>query len=59
MADILEHPMALAKEKSWDFLDGSKVWIEAAPGKSLTVCECIYMLNDIQFRILKMMYEEK
>lgn len=55
MADILEHPMALAE--SWDFLDGSKVWIEAAPGKSLTVCECIYMLNDIQYRIHKMMYE--
>ncbi len=58
MADILEHPQAFAKEKSWDFADGSKVWIEAAPGKHLTVCETIYMLDDIKYRIHKMMYEQ-
>lgn len=58
MADILEHPRALSKEKSWDFADGSKIWIEGAPDKPLTVCEVIYMLDDVKFRIHKMMYED-
>jgi len=58
MADILEHPRMLAKEKVWEFADGSRVWIEAAPDKPLTVCECIYMLDDVKFRIHSMMREE-
>lgn len=55
MADILEHPRAYAKEDAWEFADGSKVWIEAAPGSHLTACEAIYMLEDVKFRILQMM----
>lgn len=58
MADILEHPRAHVKEKAWDFKDGSKLWIEAAPGGHLTVCEAIYMLDDVKFRIHSMMYKE-
>jgi len=58
MADILEHPKAFAKEKAWDFADGSKLWIESAPDKHLTICESIYMLEDVKFRILKMMRED-
>lgn len=55
MADILQHPNSDAKEKAWEFADGSKVWIEAAPDKYLTVCEAIYMLEDVKWRILAMM----
>lgn len=58
MADILEHPRAFAKEKAWEFKDGSKVWIEAPPGGHLTVCEAIYMLDDVKFRIHSMMRAE-
>ncbi len=58
MAEILEHPKLLAKEKAWDFPDGSKVWIEAAPGQNLTVYKAVYMLDDVKFRIHSMMYRE-
>lgn len=58
MAEILEHPRAFAKEEAWTFKDGSKVWIEPAPGEHLTVCEAIYMLDDVKFRIHSMMRRE-
>jgi hypothetical protein len=58
MAEILTHPKCPAKEKAWEFPDGSKVWIESGPDKNLTVCQAIYMLDEVKFRIHSMMHDE-
>jgi hypothetical protein len=59
MAEILEHPKAeeLAKEKPFDFPDGSSVLITAGEGEYLTVAKAVYMLEDVKYRILQMMRE--
>lgn len=55
MAEILNHPDAFAKEKPFDFPDGSSIMITAAEGDHLTVSKAVYMLEDVKYRILQMM----
>lgn len=59
MAEILEHPtVEYAKEKPWDFPDGSSILITVGEGQHLTLQKAIYMLDDVKFRIHKMNYEQ-
>lgn len=60
MGDVLKHPKAddVLGEQTWNFLDGSSLAIKAGEGKPLTVQSAIYLLQDVQFRINKMMYRE-
>ena len=58
--NIIKHPKAdeLIDEQTWNFRDGSTIAIKAGEGKPLTVQAAIYLLQDVQFRINKMMYSE-
>lgn len=60
MGDVLKHPKAdeFTDEQAWNFKDGSTVTIKSGEGKPLTVQAAIYLLQDVQFRINKMMYRE-
>lgn len=55
MADILEHPNALASEKPFAFPDGSNILITAGDSGILTVAQAVYMLDEVKFRIHTMM----
>lgn len=57
MADILDHPDKFAKDKAWEFPDGSSILITAGENQHLTVSQAVYMLEDIKYRILQMMRE--
>ncbi len=58
MADVIDHPDKFTRDKAWPFADGSSVVILAPEGQHLTVCEAVYMLEDVKYRILKMMHED-
>ena len=55
MADILEHPNAIASEKPFYFPDGSSILLTAGDTGVLTVAQAVYMLDEVKFRIHTMM----
>jgi hypothetical protein len=60
MAEILSHPTIgeYSKKETFSFEDGGSITLEVGPNNRLSYKEAIYMLEDVKFRIMTMMYRE-
>lgn len=59
MADIIDHPNALAEEKPFDFPDGSSILITSGDRGFITVEQAVYMLDQVKYRIHRMMDNDR
>ena len=60
LADIIKHPDAdYDGKKTYEFSDGSSIIIKSGEPRGVTAAEAIYMLDDVKYRIHKMMHGDK
>lgn len=60
MADIIRHPDAdYNGQETYNFPDGSSIILKSGETRGVTAAEAVYMLDDVKYRIHKMMHGDK